>query len=576
MRPLYWLLFSLIIIGCSAPPPVHRADQDAALQAFADDYVRGYLAWRPQEGAVLGLHEYDGKVTDLSAQSIAAERLRLRWAKATLSSFRPADLSPAAQYEWQLLSRAVDREQLQFEVLRVYTRNPMAYTTILGVDIYIKRDFAPFEQRLRSMQSIFEAVPGVLAAARLNLDKSLPKPFVETAIEMADALAIFWEKDVAQAIQSSSPSPALQFARYIAIAAMRDYARWLKAERLPNASLEFALGASAYRKMLQAGERITISPDALLELGLAKLRETQRRFAEVARQIDPSLSPQEVYKRIQKEHPTAERLIPETARNLEAIRQFLIDHSIITIPSEVRVQVQETPGFMRAVSFASMDTPGPFETRATEAYYYVTPVEPHWPEAQKEEWLTAFNYYTTDIVSVHEAYPGHYVQFLCLNASPASRIAKIFGSYAFIEGWAHYTEQMMIEEGFGAGPNAAKYHLAQLGEALLRLCRMCASLQMHCRGMTVDEATSFFERECYYEDKPAAAEARRGAYDPEYLYYSLGKLQVLKLRDDWKAQEGVAFSLRRFHDEMLRQGAPPIRLLRERMLKNPALWDKVL
>jgi uncharacterized protein (DUF885 family) len=240
---------------------------------------------------------------------------------------------------------------------------------------------------------------------------------------------------------------------------------------------------------------------------------------------------------------------------------------------------------MRATSFASMDTPGPFETKATEAYYYVTPTEPDWTPQQKEEWLTAFNYYDTDVTSIHEAYPGHYVQFLCLNASSANKLEKIFGSYAFIEGWAHYTEQMMLDEGFGAGSSsadaaarirAAKYRVAQVDEALLRLCRLCVSLQMHCQGMTVEQGTKFFQDNCYYEPKPARQEAVRGTFDPEYLYYTLGKLEILKLREDYRKQEGARFSLQKFHDEMLRHGAPPLRLLREVMLKDQNLWDQML
>ena len=233
-----------------------------------------------------------------------------------------------------------------------------------------------------------------------------------------------------------------------------------------------------------------------------------------------------------------------------------------------------------------MDTPGPFETKATEAYYYVTPVEPDWPPQQKEQWLTAFNYYTTDIVSIHEVYPGHYVQFLCLKASPATRLEKIFTSYAFVEGWAHYTEQMMVDEGFGASASptptaaeklkAAKYRLAQIDEALLRICRLCVSIKMHCQGMSVDEATRFFQDNCYYEQKTARQEAIRGTYDPEYLYYTLGKLEIFKLREDYRRQEGAAFTLEAFHNEMLRHGAPPIRLLREVMLKDRGIWDAVL
>jgi hypothetical protein len=305
--------------------------------------------------------------------------------------------------------------------------------------------------------------------------------------------------------------------------------------------------------------------------------------------IDPASKPIAVFKAIQRDHPTEQSLIPDTARDLDMIRQFVIDRQVLTLPSPVRARVTETPQYLRATSFASMDTPGPFETKATEAYYYVTPVEPDWPPPQKEEWLTAFNYYTTDIVSVHEVYPGHYVQFLCLKASPATKLEKIFTSYAFIEGWAHYAEQMMVDEGFGApldnsalrAPHsalerAAKYQLAQTDEALLRICRLCVSIRMHCQGMGVEEATQFFQDNCYYEPKPAHQEAIRGAYDPEYLYYTLGKLEFLKLREDFRRQEGAKFTLQKFHDEALRHGAPPIRLLREVMLKDSGTWDRVL
>jgi hypothetical protein len=231
--------------------------------------------------------------------------------------------------------------------------------------------------------------------------------------------------------------------------------------------------------------------------------------------IDPSKPAHEVFKAIQRDHPSAESLLPDTRKNLEAIRKFVIDHHVVTIPSEVRVRVEETPPPFRRTSFASMDTPGVFETNATESYYYVTPTEPDWPQKQKDEWLTAFNYYTTDVVTIHEAYPGHYVQFLALKNSRASRIAKIFGSYAFVEGWAHYAEQMLLDEGFAAPVSAnasrdeivraAKYRLAQSDEALLRLCRLCCSIKLHIHGMSVDEATRFFMDNCYYEEKDGAA-----------------------------------------------------------------------
>ncbi len=564
------------------------ADRDVIFYRFADEFVTAYLAWRPAEGVALGLHQYDGQMTDYSRASLDAELARLRRSDHTLTSISAKTLSPRASCDYRLLRSAIRKELFKFEDIRSYTRNPMTYAGSLGVNIYIKRDFAPLSERVRSIVAILRQAPQLFAAARANLDGSLPRPFIETAIQIAEGSADFLAKDLVEALKEiKDDSLRSQFtdANNLAITELRGYVSWLKESKLPKANDRFALGRSKFAKMLREGELIGLSPERILALGLQELRREQQVLAEAAGKIDPAKKPIDVLKQIQKDHPTEQSLIPDTRKNLEAIRQFLIDHRIVTIPSEVRARVEETPQFDRATSFASMDTPGPFEAKATEAYYYVTPVETDWTPQQKEEWLTAFNYYTTDIVTIHEAYPGHYAQFLCLNASSANRIEKVFNSYAFVEGWAHYTEAMMLDEGFG--PNmpsasgqspsliASKYRLAQSDEALLRLCRLCCAIKLHCQGMTVDEATRFFQENCYYEEKPARQEAVRGTFDPEYLYYTLGKLQILKLRRDWQTQEGSHFSLQRFHDEVLRHGAPPLRLLRELMLKDSSKWPQL-
>jgi uncharacterized protein (DUF885 family) len=498
-------------------------------------------------------------------------------------------LSLQAFYDYRILRSANQREIFGFEQMRIYSDNPMTYAGALDVNIYIKRNFAPLDERVGSVVAILNQAPQIMSAARANLSESLPRPQVETAIEEAQGTADFLSKDLVAAlkdVKNEMLMAGFNTANRRAIEEVGAYASYLKEQKLPKATAPYALGREKYQKLLEYGEMVTLSPEQLLEIGSHELQRKQKVFAEAAGEIDPTRTPIEVFRAIQKDHPAEQSLIPDTARDLGTIRQFVIDRQIITIPSPVTATVAETPQFMRATSFASMDTPGPFETKATEAYYYVTPVEADWPPQQKEEWLTAFNYYTTDIVSIHEAYPGHYVQFLCLNASPATRLEKIFGSYAFIEGWAHYTEQMMVDKGFGASPSptptraeqikAAKYRLAQTDEALLRICRLCVSIRMHCQGMSVEEATKFFEDNCYYEPKPARQEAIRGAFDPEYLYYTLGKLEILKLREDYRKQEGGKFTLQEFHNEMLRHGAPPIRLLREVMLKDRNTWGKVL
>jgi uncharacterized protein (DUF885 family) len=457
------------------------------------------------------------------------------------------------------------------------------------VNVYIKRNFAPLEDRVRSLVAIESQIPNILIAARTNLDDVVPKPYVELAIQIAKGSADFLKKDLVAAVGTPKDEQlrvAFHEANRKAANALNDYAAWLEREKLPKASLDFALGEEKFRRFLAHTELVDLPPQKILEIGLEQLKVEQTAFAEAAKKIDPNKSPIEVFKQIQSEHPTPQNLIPDMAKDLDKIRKYVLSRRLVSIPSEIRAKVKETPQYLRATSFASMDTPGPFEKHATEAYYYVTPAENDWPEKQKQEWLTAFNYYTSDVVSIHEAYPGHYVQFLHLNASPASKVEKIFGSYAFVEGWAHYCEKMMLDEGYGGSANstpseddvkrAAKYRMAQADEALLRLCRLCVSIKMHTQKMSLDEATKFFQENCYYEEKPARQEAIRGTFDPGYLNYTLGKLQILKLRDDYKVQQGDEYSLQKFHNELLNHGMPPIRLLREIMLKDQSKWDQVL
>jgi uncharacterized protein (DUF885 family) len=582
----------MLSAGCAAPfgsenHPARPSVQDRVFYRLADEYIAGHLAWRPATGVALGFHEFDGRVTDYSPASLQTERARLARFDEEFSRFPSNDLSITASQDLRIVHATVRRQRFQFDGLQNYTRNPMTYAGALGVNIYIKRNFASFEHRVRSIISILDQAPQIFAAARTNLEMRLPRPYIETAIQVADGSAEFLGRDLVTALKDL-PNETLKSrftaANQVALRELTNFVQWLKNDRLPVATDDYFLGPDKFAAMLAEGDLIQLSPDRILDLGLAELKREQEAFARAAARIDSSKSPVEVYRAIQKDHPTEESLIPDTRRNMEAIRQFLVEHDIVTIPSKVRPRVEETPQFDRATSFASMDTPGPFEKVATEAYYYVTPVEKDWPPQQKEEWLTAFNYYTTDVVSIHEAWPGHYLQFLCLNASRANRLRKIFDSYSFVEGWAHYTEQMLLDAGFGpsmpsdppqpAELKTAKYRLAQSGEALLRLCRLCVAIKMHCHRMTIDEATRFFMENCYYEEKPSRSEATRGSYDPEYLYYTLGKLQILKLRKDFEKQEGAKFSLKRFHDELLSHGAPPLRIIREVMLKDPATWDE--
>jgi uncharacterized protein (DUF885 family) len=575
---------AVLFFGCVSS----KTSPDAEFQNLSETYLQGHLAWRPTAGMALGLHEYDGKVSDFSRASLDAELKRVKSFDAKLSRINAAKLTREVSFDYRLLQSTIRSEIFSFERVQSYTRNPMTYAQAIDLTQYIKRDFAPLSNRVESITAIEKQTPLLFSAARMNLNHILPKPFVETAIDIAEGQIAFLEKDLPSGVKPVNDEALLkefEAANRIALSELSNYVAWLKHERLPLADNSFALGREKFREMIRLTEFVELTPEQILEVGLRELQAEQKRFADAAHIVDSSKPAHEVFKEIQKDHPTPEGLLPDTRKNLEAIRNFVAEHHIVTIPSEVRVKVEETPPPFRRTSFASMDTPGVFETNATESYYYVTPTEPDWPEKQKEEWLTAFNYYTTDIVTIHEAYPGHYVQFLALKDSRASRLAKIVSSYAFGEGWAHYTEQMLLDEGFGRATanasteeqlRAAKYRLAQSDEALLRICRLCCSIKMHTQGMSVDEATKFFMENCYYEEKTARQEAVRGTFDPGYLNYTLGKLMILKLRADWQAQEGARYSLQRFHDELLRYGAPPLPLLRERMLKDPTQWREIL
>jgi uncharacterized protein (DUF885 family) len=581
------LIFLLALCFCRAILAAQA--EDAEYEAVAEEYIKTYLAAHPLEGTALGLHEYDGKISDYSRLALDAELSRLRRFDDRLAKFDPSKLSERQSIDLRILQAAVKKDLFEMQDVSIFERNPMVYARAADVNVYIKRNFAPLEDRVRSLVAIESQIPNILIAARTNLNEQLPKPFVELAIQIARGSADFLKKDLIAAVgglKDEQLRVALPEANRKAASALNDYAAWLEREKLPKASLDFALGEEKFGRFLAQTELVDLSPQKVLEIGMAQLKAEQQAFADAAKKIDPNKSPIEVFKQIQSEHPAPDKLISDVGKDLDKIRKYVLNRHLVSIPSEVRAKVKETPQYLRATSFASMDTPGPFEKRATEAYYYVTPTENNWPEKQKQEWLTAFNYYTSDITSIHEAYPGHYIQFLHLNASPASRVEKIFGSYAFIEGWAHYCEKMMVDEGYGSATTAssseqdvkraAKYRMAQADEALLRLCRLCVSIKLHTQNMSVDEATKFFQDNCYYEEKSARSEAMRGTFDPGYLNYTLGKLQILKLRDDYKAQEGDTFSLQKFHNELLNHGMPPIRLLREIMLKDQTKWNDVM
>jgi uncharacterized protein (DUF885 family) len=582
---LIFLIFPVILGGCNGKQNKMNEKQaraDSSFSQLAREYLSGYFGWRPEYAVALGLHQYDGRMSDLSQPSIDKELERLKKFKHRLEETDTASLSDDMRYDFNILKSSVDLSVFNFEEIRDFWINPMIYAGGLDMNMYIKRNFAPLEDRLKSIISVEKKAPDLFAAARANLADSLAKPYVETAILIARGSVSFLQEDLVTALKEvKNDSLMAEFNKVnkIAVAELKNYIDWLEKEKLPRSHDHYAIGREKYVKMLLYGEAISLTPEKILELGLEELGHEKKVFDETARKINPGKNPADVYEDMKKNHPTSESLISDVKRNAETIRQFLIDKKIVTVPAETRALVTETPKYGRSVSTASMDSPGEFETKATEAYFYVTPVDASWTEGQKEDWLKMFDYYTTDLITIHEVYPGHYIQFLHLNSSSATPVEKVFGSYAYVEGWAHYAEKMMIDEKYGDNGDSveyARYRLAQSAESLLRLCRLCVSIKMHCQGMTLDEATRFFMDNWHQGEKPSYQEALRGTYDPGYLYYALGKMEMLKLRSDYEQQEGGDFSLLKFHDQVLDHGMPPIRFLREKLLKDNTIWGDIL
>ncbi len=371
---------SVLAISFLALQKVVLADNsDADFSNVAEEFIKGYLTARPLEAVALGFHEYDGKINDYTRLSIDAELSRLKRFDDRLKKFDLKKLSERNSIDLRILQAAISRELFLIQDMAIFERNPMTYAHAIDLNIYISRKFSPLEDRLRSIIAIEAQAPNILIAGKTNLADVLPKPYVELAIQISRGAAEFLRKDLTDAVKDARDEKLLAAFGTVnrkAIAALTDYANWLEREKLPKATADFALGEEKYHRILAETEFVDLPPAKILEIGLQKLKEEQDKFAEAAKQIDPNKPAFEVFKQIQNEHPTADKLISDVSKDLDQIRKYVLEHKIVKIPSEVRAQVKETPSFRRATSFASMDTPGPFEKKATEAYYYVTPVDP--------------------------------------------------------------------------------------------------------------------------------------------------------------------------------------------------------
>ena len=553
-----------------AMPSAVRESPAQAFSDFADTYFDSLYAFSPSSGTAAGFHQYDNRVEDLSAARIRSRVATLRSQLAALNRIRTTRLSLDDSIDAAMIDGAIRSELQDDEVVRTWRKNPMIYVGLAGnaVDLLMKRNFAPPAERLRSVTARLRGVPAVLAAMRANVQNP-PKEFTDLAVRIAGGSVGFFQGDVAGWARGAAGTDSSALREFTAVndsvvAAMQSAAAWLKNDLPPRSHGTFAIGAKAFADKLRYDEMVDIPLPRLLALGEAQLAKDHRNFVEVAKLVAPGKTPAEAMATLELEHPTAETLISSANATVEGARQFLLDHQIVDIPSDVRPQVVETPPYARSGSFASMDTPGAFETKATEAFYYVTPPEKDWDAQHVEEHLRLYNKSVMNLITVHEVFPGHFLQFIYAPQFP-TKTRKLLAASSNAEGWAHYAEQMMIEEGFGGGD--PKTRLAQLSEALLRDCRWVVGMREHTKGLSVAEgARRYFTEQCFQQPANAYEEARRGAYNPTYLYYTLGKLEIYKLRSDYQKAKGSAYTLRDFHDQFVKQGSIPVKLVRRILL----------
>jgi uncharacterized protein (DUF885 family) len=571
MKVLVSLLVLSSVFAAAQAAPANDFDK------LVDQFFERYFQFNPTAGTASGFHQYDTKLEDYSSQGVERELVFWREYREKFAAVDATKLSTEAQGDLSLVRSTVEASILELQTIRGWERNPDRYSTGVTGSIFtiMSRNFAPQDERLKSVIAREKQIPAAFLAARQNL-KDVPKIYAEVTIEQLPGIAGFFADDVPKAFDKvKDPKLLAEFKQVNSsvIESVKQYHEYLQKEVLPNAKGDFRIGAENYRKKLLYEEMVDIPLDRVLEIGMADLKRNQDEFQRVAKLIDPSKTPQQILEASQKDHPTAAELIPTIRAQLAGLKSYIEKKRIVTIPSEVPPIVEESPPFMRALSSASMDTPGPYEKVAKEAYFNVTLPDPSWPKDKQESWLQAFNRGTITSTAIHEVYPGHYTQFLWVPSAP-SKVRKLLGSGTNAEGWAHYTEQMMLDEGYGRTariPEAKdrkflELRLGQLQDALLRDARYIVGLKMHTGQMTFDEGVKFFREQGYQTAAVSERETKRGTSDPTYLMYTLGKLQIMKLREDYRKKMGDKFSLEQFHNEFLKQGFPPVKIIRREML----------
>jgi len=560
-----FLLLALLSLTAAAP-------QKTDFTTFVDDYLTRFAEFHPSIAAGNGIHTFDDRLEDFSAASIDREVAWLRTARTRLAAIDTAAFTPDERADRRIIAGLIDAWLLDLPVVRNWRRNPMIYAVAIsdGVhDLMTKESDTP-EARLGRITRKLRGVPGLLASARANI-KNPPNVFVARGITMLRGIPGMLNDDVPiafAAVKDQRLWAEERAAATAAIAAIDVYANYLERDVLPRANGPFAIGAANLAVRYRAEELIDVPVDRMLAIGERELARAQADFRAAAARVDPKRDPMAVWQDVLRNHPKRGELVPAARRAVDELIAFGAARGLMALPPGERPIVGAAPPF--DIGLASMHSSPPLEARPVKSYYYITDAQAGWPADRQDAWLQKFNSATLAIISAHEVYPGHWAHSLFMRRTPG-KVRRIWiGLNPFPQpssgqdGWAHYAEQLVVDEGFHA--DDPRYRMAQLSEALTRICRLISGIKLHTQGWTVDQAAALFEREAHLPAPAARAEAARGTYDPTYGVYFLGKLAAQKLRRDVQRAEGAQFDLRRFHERVMTNGIAPWPIHRALML----------
>ncbi len=537
------------------------------LPHFVDEYLAYLYEINPTTATFDGVHVHDDLLEDFSRSAIDAQIRTLGGFGRRLAAIDPARLTDVERLERPALEASIRARVFELEAVRTWERNPQLFAETLATSLAGQAlfDYAPLAERARRVLSKLRQVPRLMQSARDNI-KDPPGIFVKVGLESFRGTLRFIQDDLPRAFGDLGDLHLLgdlADAATEASTSIGSCIEYLENDLAPRSKGSFRLGRERFEQKLALDEGFTMGADRLLSIALRELQKTQDEFRRVASRVNGG-DPLSAWQKTKANHPPAGKLVSVAEEQLAELADFIRREDIITLPAGAPVSVRPTPRFYRWTA-ASMWTPGPFESRPVRAFYYITDVDPSWPAERQDEHLRDFNYGALWSISIHEVFPGHFLHYQHLRQVESTlRKSILFSSTALVEGWAHYCEQMMVDEGFRKNDTGVR--LGQLAESLIRLCRCIVGIRLHCEDMSVEQAVRFFREEAFLEESNARREAERGTFDPSYILYSAGKLMLMKLREDYKAKMGARYSLKEFHDTLLGNGTVPLWLHRALML----------